>query len=67
MVRSKGTTTEPDVNEVYSVGMNHSKRASTTLWTRTRVPGWVAELYSLAGASQVILLEEGTGPLLQRR
>ena len=64
MVRGKVTTTEPKVDDVYSVGVDHGEWTSASLWTCACFPKWVTELYSLSGVSQVALSEKGTSPLL---
>ena len=65
MVGNQVATTEPDVDLMYPVGVDHGEWAHTFLRACTLVPGAVAELYYLSEVSQAILPEEGTCPFLR--
>ena len=65
MVQSEVATAEPQVDQMYSIGVDHREWAGALLRACTRVPRSVAKLYPLSYISQARLSEEGTCPFLR--
>ena len=65
MASGKIATAEPNVDLVYSVGVDDGERTSASLWACTCVSGLVAELNLLSESSQGTPPEEGTCPFLR--
>ena len=64
MVCSKAATTEPNVDLVYPVGVDHGEWTGASLRARALVSGVIAKLYSLSKISQAVLSEERARPFL---
>ena len=64
VVCSEVATTEPNINLVYAVDVDHGEWSSTSLWTCTLVSRVMTKLYLVSEILQAILSEESTRPFL---
>ena len=65
LTQSEVATAEPQVDQMYSIGVDHGEWTGALLRARICVPRSVAKLYPLSYISQARLSEEGTCPFLQ--